>query len=309
MRALSSMAWRWMGACFAALMVAQPSAFAQAEKPVPLTTAMPELTPGEWGWRVEQPTSALFRGAVNRDAAGGGAVGMLYPGGHALVALAAILTHAAINSAAREAEDKKLREDADKVLDPLREVLSDVTVATLDQGVKQHVQGSALLQGHGPSEASRRWTAELVPTLTLAQSARSWMLDVQVNLWNEPRATEPYAIRVVRVISDPVSAEQAIEYWRADGGVNLKRVVAGLMAEALDLSLSDRAPQPNAPQRTVRFLDGVDEKVERAAVLAKACGRVQFRSLREWLVSAPLPNAEIADAEAPACLVAKKRFQ
>ena len=295
--------------CAAGVSLALPTAYAQSGQALPLTSALPELASGEWGWRIEQPAASWVRGAVNRDAAGGGAAGVLYPGGHALVALAAILTHAAINSAVRDAEDKKLREDADKVLDPLRDVLSQVTTETLTQGLEQHAQGSALLKGQTKDEAARRWTIEMVPTLTLAQSARAWTLDAQINVWNEPKASTPHAVRVVRVISDPLTVEQPHEYWREDGGAHLRRVIAGLMAEALEVSLADRLPTASVAQRTVRFQDGIDERVERAAVLGKACGRIQFRNLREWLVSAPLPGGEGADASEAQCLAAKRKFQ
>jgi hypothetical protein len=309
MQASSRWALQYFGAFVAALTIGQSAAYAQASTAMSLTTEIPVLAPGNWGWHIAQPTGPWFRGAVNRDGAGGTAAGVLYPTGHVLVALGAILAHAAINSAARDAEDKKLRENADKVLDPLKDVLTEVTAATLSQEIKPHLQSSALLQGHSSNESTSRWSVEMVPTFTLAQSARAWTLDVQVTVWSEPRASSPHAFRVVRVISDPLTAEQPIEYWRVDGGVHLKRVLAGLMAEALDMSLSDRSPQANATQKTVRFQDGQGERVERATVLAKSCRRVQFRSLREWLVSASHPSAKGLGDPDSVCLAKRNWFQ
>lgn len=309
MPASSRRVLQYLVACATALTIGQSTAYAQAISAASLNAEIPALAPGDWRWRIEQPTGPFFRGSVNRDGAGGAAAGVVYPAGNALVALGAILAHAAINSAARDAEAKELREDADKVLTPLRELLSGVTSATLSQEIKQHLPSSALLQGHSSNETSSRWTVEMVPTFTLAQSARAWTLDIQISFWSKTSASTPQAMRVVRVISDPLTVEQPMEYWRGEGGVNLKRVLAGLVAEAMELSLSDRPPQANATQRTVRFLDGQDERVERATVLSMSCGRVQFRSLREWLVSAPHPNAKGLDASDSMCMAKKTWFQ
>jgi hypothetical protein len=269
---------------------------------------MPDLAAEPWTWRVLGDGAVPIRGALDRDRAGGGAQGVIYPGSNALVFLTAVLTHAAINAGARQVEDERLQREADRLLDLLRDILADITPTHLAQQVAARWPGSAVGRLTDPSDRAERWSVDISPFFVLSQDARALTLDARVAVWSEPRGAAPAALRVVRLVSDPVSSDEPIEFWRARSGEALRRVTAGLVAEAIKIAIEDRVVSDDLPQRTVRYRDGSEERIERGHVVRTVCNRIQMRSLRGWLLSIPKSGVpkEAAEVEPPCQRVSQR---
>ena len=72
-----------------------------------------------------------FNGAVSYDKAGSGGAAMMYPASGLGGLLVAIATHAAISGGIRESEKARLREEADKILEPYRPALGEFKLGDL----------------------------------------------------------------------------------------------------------------------------------------------------------------------------------
>jgi hypothetical protein len=290
---------RWLGAVGAlmpALLVVPAPAVAQTPPAAPTWSA----TPGEgWAliWPVDQPKIA-FQGVVNLDQAGVQHGGILYQGGAGLAGLLVqVLAHAAITNAARSSQKNTLQDEADKVLSDYRSAIDGFAPDDLLR------RTTALLRASAPElrdAGAARWAVEVLPIFRMTQDRRALIVDSVVTV----RATDAVDVvrRVaVRVVSDPLLAEGAAERWATDEGEPLKRESTKLLAQAVELSLSDIAGRWDAsaaPQRTIRYDEGGDERVERAQVLDQGCSRSLVRTLRGDLMSVPRRGADAAGCTA-----------
>ena len=88
---------------------------------------------------------------------------------------------------------------------------------------------------------------------------------------------------------------------RGMGLVNwaLRRQVESLLAHSLDVALLERdgLALVDEPPRTHRYSFAGGEKMERGQAVARGCARVVIRTLRNWLMSVPVPRTE----GAPTC--------
>jgi hypothetical protein len=78
-----------------------------------------------------------------------------------------------------------------------------------------------------------------------------------------------------------------VNFWNANDGVAIKTESVRLLAESLDLALDEIATGlgQDRPQRTVRYMEGKAEKMERGQILKEQCNRVVLKNLRGWLMS------------------------
>jgi hypothetical protein len=90
-------------------------------------------------------------------------------------------------------------------------------------------------------------------------------------------------------VSSPHAATDARAYWSADSAGKLKTTSAGMLAHALQMALLPPVKAgEEPPMRTHRYLQGANERSERAQQVGGDCARAVLRNLRGWLMSVPL---------------------
>jgi hypothetical protein len=248
------------------------------------------------GWSLVWPagqTKVVFKGVVNLDGAGLGPGGMLYPAPNAAGLVVAILTHAALNEGMKSSQKAALQAEADKVLADYASLIDGFAPEDLLRRVA--AVGGAWPAGLRAHDGSARWEIELQPLFQMAQDRRALVVDTVVTV-RERGVAKAARVSAVRLVSDPLAAEGAAQAWATQDGQTLKDQSARLLARALALSFADMSGRWNAPtpQRTVRFMEGGQERIERAHVIDSKCGRAVVRTLRGDLMEVPLRAADSA---------------
>lgn len=246
-------------------------------------------------WAADMTERPEFRGVLNKDSAGMGQGQMMYPGGAGLAGLlVGVLTHAAVNSSVQSAEMKRLQAKADAVLVPYSGALQALSSDELLLRTREELA----LRGWLPGKAS----LELRPVFLMTQDRRAVLMDVVAQFSDGSGA--PASTVGMRIVSDPRAAVPEADDWAEADGSGLRRVSVGLLARAVQ-HLTDHFGRPgqagdaNAPaavERTVRFVEGGSQRMERAAVLQQRCGRALLRTLSNTLMSVPLASAAPAEA-------------
>lgn len=277
----------------AAVALAVPDAAAPAVKPVPQGP--------NWALRLPKTEPVFFRGVVNFDQAGNGPGAMMYPAPGALGLLAAIVTHGVIMESAKSAEKTRLQTEADQVLAPYQDLLKGFQHRELMQkGLEKTALGQRKRLMDAGTEEDGEWLIESVPVYSMTQDRSALILDNALTI-RRPGAlgAEPYK-NTVRVVSQARTATDLQAAWGAEQGALLKEESASLLAQSLDMGLADAQKSVSAasgPQKTVRYLEGKQEKMERGEVIDNHCGRVVIKTLRGWLMSVPAqPSAATGTA-------------
>lgn len=293
---------RWLVACAALavmprLAVAQSSAAASLEaagdRAAPAAT-LPFAAPpaqAQWIWPVDEGAPVVLRGAVLRDAAGGKQGQMMYPAPDPLTFLVAIATHAAITGMARNAEEQQLLDAAAMRSKYYREAAETISLRDLQSQALRNRPALSVAPS-APPGGSGMHRVELAPVFVMAVDARSLALEATVRLTRAGGAPQD---KTVRVVSAGPGAAYTETYWLADNGLRLKDTMATLLAEAIDLAIDEPSLASEPRQKTVRYLEGQDERIERGYLLGERCGRAVVRSLRGVLMSLPLASAGAAD--------------
>ena len=272
------------------VLVSMPPAFAQAD--AKLSTALSV---------VESPSDAVvFHGLVNQDEAGLGTGGMAYPGiGGALGLVVGVLTHAALVEGEKSRQRTALQVAADKVVEPYQETLAKWSLngllkSAMDQ-LLQPVVKSMVSKGTGDPASL---VVEPHPSFALTSDQRAVVLDYVVAVYSPGDHVHPVLKTVVRVISKALTAEDPKSIWLANEGTRLKSEAVDLLKEALrvsvDVALASADESAGSPkQKTVRYMQGGEERVERAQLVNESCDRLVLKTLRGELMSVP---AKIAPA-------------
>jgi hypothetical protein len=272
----------------------------------PLTAAAqaPAAPPLAIAWQAPAPAAEVtWRGIPQLDASADAAGGILYPAPSLIGFLAAVLTHAAMSSAAQSAEQERAQRQADTVLGPYAATLKGLGAEALWRAALAAPVapvGSRLAQGAEPDA----WRAEATPRFALAPDAGTVVLDLGAKLLGPGRA--PLEL-VIRVVSTPPAVADVRGHWTANDGQALRDTAATLLAHALALASEEArvrsaaaAAEP-AAFRTHRYRLGALMRTERSQLVAQACGRIVLRTLRGGLLSAPVwPAPEAAPPTAQA---------
>lgn len=246
-------------------------------------------------WTVQLPGEARldFHGVVSFDDAGFEGPPVQYPAPNLAGFLAAVVTHGIIMDTARKEQKARLKASADAILSHYAPVLDRFEHAEL----KQRANGIAARRG---KPGALEPVVESIPTFSLTQDERAVVLDNAILFRGEPAGTAGVYQGIVRVVSRPVDAADPRAHWIAGDGSRLKEVCAGLLVESIDVALLDARLTGTAappPQRTVRYLQGGAERIERAQVIRNDCGRLVLRSLRGVLMSVPARSSDEAPTE------------
>lgn len=214
-------------------------------------------------------------------------------------------------AAMRSSEDLRLQEQADQVLLAHRPALDELGLAGV---VQQAFEPSSpmgrrqVTAGTPAQDDAPMWRVEVLPLFLMAQDQRSLSASVVLRIWPEASRPNdaPLAERTVLVVSNPVQAQDAQSHWQQSNALALRRVLSGLLAEAVELAARPEV-DPTGPQRTVRYLEGNREKAERAQVIETRCARTLMRNLRGWLLSVPVERE--TPTSPPECAERDLRFE
>jgi hypothetical protein len=267
----------------------------------PAAPAEVQASPG-WTLRLPPDAPVTYHGMASFDEAGMGTAGMLYPAPGVAGLLAAIITHGVIVDAAKQKQKDQMQAAADQVLEPYKPFLDKFAYRDL----MQRAIAKAKLGGGGrlveaDADAGRATLVESVPVFKLTQDRKAIVLDNLVAIQLPGVSTEAAYRTSIRVVSSPSNSADPAASWSANDGERIKDESARLVAESFDVAFDEvaRVTTPgSAPYRTIRYLEGAVEKIERAQVLAEQCERLLIRTLRGNLMSVPLArSAMTATAE------------
>lgn len=225
------------------------------------------------------------------DEAAGSVGAMLYPAPNPAGLLVAILTHAALSRGSQDAERRAKQEEADRVLQPHGEALSQMSPTRLLEQTLKHWSRegeNTLIADTGAARTG--WIIELQPAFSMAPDGRTIVLDNAVKVYKRATPESPHFQNIVRIVSSPKPAGGDQEQDAAK--LPLLDESAQMLAHSFDLALQFGGDSsPDAVSRTQRYRFGDGEKMERGAVLASVCSRVVLRTLRDWLMSVPVDHA------------------
>lgn len=259
-----------------------------------------ESAPGVWdatserSWSLKLPDDGkvVFSGALDYAGGSAGSSFMPYPAPNAVAFVAAVVTHGLIVDSQKNSQRKKAQEYADKVLDPYQSILGTVSYQQLARLWAEDLQPGARrkLVGTTDSPGSDDWLIEATPVFLMAQDRRTLTLDALISI-RAPSATENAYQNRIRVISPAVGNEDPAGAWAAEEGKKLKEVSAWLLSESLNIAMRtaiDGSSNNDQPFRTIRYLEGTAEKMERAQLVSEHCGRLVIKTLRGSLMSVPV---------------------
>lgn len=226
--------------------------------------------------------SQLFLGEVSRTGGESKGVSVMYPGNTAGVFLASVVTHALISDSVADAEARKRQEVANTVLEPLRQCIADVTVASLLMGLSSRQFDSSPLQ---PVRSDGAWRLAFNPVFHVSQSADAVVVTNTVRLVAADNPEHVIYDRDIRIVSRPLGEHEKMCDGESRQLVNLSH---SLFAQSLDIALRDIDGFPeDYPDQTFSFYMGSEKRYERGTLLEKTCTRYIFRTLRGKLMSVP----------------------
>ena len=232
-----------------------------------------------------------FRGMIDRDAAGLGAGAMMYPGNAGLAGLlVGILTHSVLLEGQKSAQLQQLQQAADRVLDPFRGRLAELTHRDLGELAVAQLPESSRPQLAPEGAPVTGWTLQMAPVFTMTRDGRALVLDNAVAL-HTGNPSQPAFQTVVRVVSNARNGEDAKEAWGEAGAAAVIDEGSALLAHSIRLALEGaRSSGDEGPQRSFRYVLGGQSQVERAHLIETACHRATVKTLQGWLMSFPLAS-------------------
>ncbi len=244
------------------------------------------------------PTTVAYFGLPNYDHLNvDGGAGVLYPGGHAAVFLASVLTHAVIVDSAKESRRSKIQNQADQVLTPYRrhidslsyrEIISGAVTRLEDVGERFTVSN---YYDSTTSLAGDAWVLESNPSFYMLQDEGAILVQNSVVIHSGEEEPTIIYQNIVEVISQPYQGDSPQTYWSADNGAMLKNLSVELLAESVRLAIDDMRHQflvRTELDQTFHFYQEGKKAYERGRLLAVEADRLTMRTLRGWLKSVPI---------------------
>ncbi len=258
-----------------------------------------------WILSLPQNDTPVFSGQLDFDGAYVDMQTMLYPAPNAAGFLAAIITHGLIVESQKDSQRKKAQENADKVLDAYKPLLATLSLQQLAQvwlsqaqpGIARRLRETATIPGDDDG------LIEVAPVFLLAQDQRTLVMDMMVSVRPPAAAGVSGFSGRIRVFSRPESGKDPAAAWLANEGKKLREDGAWLLMESLDIAV--HAAEGNmgegSPFRTIRYIEGGTEKMERARLISEQCGRLVIRNLRGEFMSVPARPSGLGNAADVRC--------
>lgn len=252
--------------------------------------------------------TVAFHGVVSNDGAGLKDGPILYAGGPAGL-VAGVIAHSLISNSRRQRQKDEIAAQADAVLDPYADAIAglrqrDLLVRSL---AGMTTAGGKSIGDEGAAGAET-WVIDYVPVFAMNQDRRAIVLDNDVSITRLNGPAGASYRNTIRIVSAPVPVQDT-DWWEVDHFANIAAEGARLLAMSFDLALSDARWDPPAAatpsaQRTLRFLVGADERMERAEPIGQTCDRIVMRTLRGWIQSAPPSRTPATDGAGRPCATA-----
>ena len=272
------------------------AAHAQVATPIPKEA--------NWSLRLPKLERVSYQGVAELDAAARSG-NMMYPAPNLAGFLAAIATHALVESSVQARNRERVQSEADRVLERYRPVLDGYTSRALMERALRAIPSGGNRRLIGPEEAAGSdWVVDSASVFFMTRDERALIVETGVAL-RAPGATAAAYETIVKVVSRPRDGDDLHAVWSANDGEQLKEESAKLLGHAIDIALRDAGGafgRVDAPHRTYRYPEGAIERMERASLVADLCDRRVVKTLRGWLLSIPPRAGESAGAAASNCV-------
>ena len=143
----------------------------------------------------------------------------------------------------------------------------------------------------GFSEIPRaEWFVESDPVFLITQDQSAIILENSISIYAPDAPSAAAYQNTVKVVSEAKEGKDLAGFWTANQGEKLKQESASLLAQSLDIAMSEMAgssSKDNSPQKTFRYFEGHSEKMERGQLVSEQCNRVVIKTLRGGLISVP----------------------
>lgn len=305
--------------CFAVLL-AFASLNAHAQEAIAILAPSLVAVPNDTDWQIRPPAAGklVFKGMPSGVGAGAVAGTLVIPAPGVAGIVASLIVYGLITSGQQAEQRTKAQVEADKVLAPYQPALDKLSVngvyqAAIDKTRFGRTKTLLVTPSVGVNGAVNGTNViEIVPVFSLTQDARAIVLEGLVSVFspnNSPNSANQLIYKnVVRVVSNPQPLGEAtlplLERWSASDALLLGQVASGLIAESLDMVLTELAKGadvPEAAQQTIRYAEGGLQQVERATLVSKRCDRLNLKTLRGWLMSVPVAPPSKTDAAVEPC--------
>ena len=251
----------------------------------------------KWSIRAPELEQITINGMVNFDGAGISTVPMMYPAPNVGGLLAGIITHGIINGAAKRKQKQRLVDAADQVLVPYQSLFATYTARLLLQGSLQRdalrKDDDRIFTMGEPSAAD--WLIVGEPAFRVSADQRALLIDNAIAVYSPDSRTTPVYRNLVRIVGTPMEGpdEALADAWLKDEGSLFKQTMEELYAESLALAIRSM-PSSSAmtgidanAARTIRYVLGATERMERGQLMFEDCGRVTIRTLYGTIMSVP----------------------
>jgi|APEBP8051073352_1049397.scaffolds.fasta_scaffold01498_6 hypothetical protein len=264
--------------------------------------AAPASPSSPWALRVPRAGAVVFQGLASFDDAGVGNHFVLYPAPNVIGLVAAMVTHGALVESAKKENRERIQAASDAILAPYKAVLDGFSHEDLlRRALRKLPTGTIVNLVAYDSEPATDSVVDVAPAFSLTPDQRAIVLNIAITIGRRS-VVDPAQFRSdVRIVSNTADTADPKTFWNANDGEKLKDLSALLVAESLEIVFRAAAggtPSNLAQERTVRFMEGSAERIERAQVLENKCGRLLIRNLRGLLMSVPatVPSGERAPA-------------
>ena len=276
---------------------------------VPAVVAVPNDT--DWQIRTPAVGKLVFKGTPDGVGAGAIAGTLVIPAPGVAGLVASLIVYGLIANAQQSEQRTKAQVEADKVIAPYQPTLDKLPVNDIYQAALDKTRFGRTKSLMVPVNAAvNTEVIEIVPIFTLTQDQRALVLDNLVSVFSPKGSTNSASQliykNVVRVVSNPLpaaadAATPMVDSWTAADGRLLSQVASSLLSESLDMVLAELAlgsAVVEAEQKTIRYLEGGLQQVERATLVSKRCDRLNLKTLRGWLMSVPVAAVAASGSDA-----------
>lgn len=214
----------------------------------------------------------------------------MYPAPNAAGLIAALITHGLINETAKKNQKENLERMSLEALRPYASILNDYHHRELMQTALNNslIPGEKTLIDHTESPVAD-FVITSLPKFFFTQDQSTIILDNIISV-SRQGIEKPVFQNTIRVISNASTEKDFVTYWSQNNGTKLKEVSSNIFAQSLELAalqLNNAFPQ-EAAEKTIRYMQGNMQKMERGTLLYQGCKRMIVKTLRGSLMSIPV---------------------
>lgn len=226
---------------------------------------------------------------------------IMYSGDAGVVGmLAQVAVHAAISNNAQDSRISAQQLEANKVLEPLSGVLTNLSTKQL-QFTSEQLIWLAEDQEYPASVLMSK------PIFFLSQDARVLSLKHVISVESSlPKSgskknKQKLYSNLIEVVSAPLPAEDAMDYWLANNATALTVTMQALYIKSVELALADLKGELAQSDQAETFTVEISDKlrIERGNKITADCRQLVLRNLRGWIIALPAPQT--IDNEMVAC--------